>query len=144
MNESYFVYDQNWKACKIDAAKYLVSLQKLDDTIWQVNNYNFRGPLISIETYRDENVNVPNGYFAYFNEKGKIDSCGHSVRGLKNGTWYYYGDSIRPQVTREYEMGRLVSEEPVRSRAEEQNSWNPGDREAEFNGGIKNWLKYIQ
>jgi periplasmic protein TonB len=143
LNESYFVYDRNWKACKIDSAKYLISVQKLGDTIWQVNNYNFRGPLISIETYRDENASVPNGYFAYFNDKGKIDSAGHTVRGLKNGTWFYYGDSTAPQVIREYEMGRLISEEPV-ARSVRAVSSKPGDKEAEFDGGTKNWKKYIE
>ena len=81
--------------------------------------------------------------FAYFNQKGKIDSCGSTIKGLKIGKWYYYGDSTWPQVIREYEMGKLISEKP-NDPYKRDISLKPGEKEAEFSGGEKSWKKYLE
>jgi len=143
--EFFLVYDRNWQPCKIDSAHYLAYVQNINDTTWQWSYYNYAGPLVNIETYKDEKATIPHGYFAYFNEQGKIDSGGNTLKGLKNGTWYYYEDSTSPQLTREYEMGRLLNEKRTeKTDAFEMISIEPGEKEAEFRGGTKNWIKYLE
>jgi len=70
-NEYILVYDGDWKPCKPDSAEYLAFVQKLNDTAWQWNYYNYRGPALVVETYKDEDATIANGYFGYFNKKSK-------------------------------------------------------------------------
>ena len=142
--EFFLVYDRNWQPCKIDSAVYMAYVQNINDTTRQWNYYNYTGPLINIETYKDEKATIPHGYFAYFNAKGKIDSCGFTFNGLKNGKWYYYNDSLRPQLIREYEMGKLVNEKTAEPRGIKDVSLKPGEKEADFTGGTSNWTRYLQ
>jgi protein TonB len=142
--ELFFLYDSKWEPCKPEMAKYLAFVQHPDDTTWRWNYYHFTGPLIRIETFKDEDATIPNGYFGYFDKKGKIDSAGFTIKGLKNGSWYYYGDSITPQLTKEYAMGKLIREKLTEPRPEADAVTKPGDKEADFPGGVKNWVKYLQ
>jgi len=139
----FYLYNSNWKPCKQDSARYFTHVQKLDDSTWRWEYYNFSGPLLTIETYKDENGTIPNGYFAYFNKKGKIDSGGYTSNGLKNGTWYYYGDSTRPQKIQDYEMGHLVKEK-LADAPSANNLLKSGEKEANFAGGEKAWKKYLE
>lgn len=141
--ELFLLYDSKWNPCKPASAQYLAFIQQLDDTTWRWNYYHFTGPLLRIETFKDEDATVPNGYFAYFNKKGKIDSAGYTVKGIKNGSWFYYGDSITPQFTKEYDMGKLISEK-VTEQQRSTYTEKPGNQHADFPGGTKNWIKYLE
>jgi len=143
-SEYFLLYDQNWNPCKADSAKVLVYVQKLNDSAWQWNYYQFKGPLFHIETSSDENGKTLNGYVAYFNASGKIDSAGYVTHGLKNGKWYYYEDSIKPQITAEYEMGKLLQKERTKKLSESDMQLKPGEKEADFPGGTSKWVKYLQ
>jgi periplasmic protein TonB len=141
-DEKYYVFNNNWEPCDLDTATYMAYVQKFADTIWQWNYYHLWGRLINVETFKDEKATMPNGYFAYYNKAGKIDSCGQVINGFRDGTWYLYGDSIKPQVKKEYAGGRLISEKSISSIAEDPSTGNGS--EASFKGGAKGWVNYLQ
>lgn len=139
--EYLYLFDSEWKPCKEDAATYMAYVQKINDTAWRWSYYNFWGSLLTVETFKDEKATVANGYFGYFDKNGKIDSGGYVVNGLLNGTWYLYGDSIKPQVIHEYEMGRLVNSRPVKQQSDNEKF---SGKEAEYKGGTKSWIHYLE
>lgn len=150
---SYYVFNANGEPCKIEEGKFIGILEKLADTAWQWKYYNFTGPIISVETYRDREMTLPHGYFAFFDDNGIIDSSGFTSKGKKNKTWYYYSDSLTVWQSEEYNNGILIkrmSGAELRSRSK-----NPGDtndtsefdqveKEATFRGDIKAWVKYLE
>ncbi|MET0391979.1 MAG: energy transducer TonB, partial [Chitinophagaceae bacterium] len=144
-NEFYLLYDRNWQRCEADSAYYMAYVQKKDDTTYQWNNYRYTGPLISVETYRDEAGNIPNGYFAFFDARGIIDSAGSTLGGRKHGSWYYYNDTLGVDKEDKYENGRLTERIFAADRKRDTTHY-PDDREAHFtaSGDEKDWRKYIE
>jgi protein TonB len=151
-NVTLYVFDQNWKGCKLEEAKYLACQQKLGDTAYEWKYYQFDGPLLSIETYKDKETNIPHGAFTYYGADGQMDSSGYTFEGKKNDWWYYYTDSFTLWKKEKYEMGKLVTRmdlasieaerEENRKKAETEKHW--GEVEAVFKGGTEDWGKYIQ
>lgn len=151
-NVSFYVFDENWKGCKPEDAKYLGSLHKLGDTAYEWKYYHYQGPLISVETYKDKEATIPHGEFIYYGPDGKMDSSGYTFEGRKNGWWYFYTDSFTLWKKEKYDMGRLMESmdisaieaerEQNRKQAESEKHW--GEVEAEFKGGVEDWIKYVQ
>jgi protein TonB len=146
---SIYVYDEKWNPCNIEDAKYLAQVEKIDDTIWQWKNYNFTGPLLSIETYKDADSHFPHGYFAWFDQNGLIDSAGMVTNGKKHGTWFYYTDTLSVWQSEQFNNGLLLEKkDSVQLREERRKNdsigFLPGDKEAIFKGGDKAWIKHLQ
>lgn len=149
MEPSYFVFDKEGNPCKIENAYYFGVLQKLSDSAWQWKYYNFSGPMISIETYKDEQMTIPNGYFAFFDEKGMLDSCGLSQNGRKDKTWRYYTDSLTVWQTEEYSNGKLLERKDQKRldderKTPEKTTFTRVEVEANFKGGVESWKKYLE
>ncbi len=146
---NFYAFDQNWKPCDAEMAKYLGCLEKLNDSCYQWKYYHFEGPLISIETYRDPDAAVPHGYFAFFDANGNLDSAGTVFEGRRHEKWHYYTDTFSVWQVLEYEKGILIKKkdhtelEAERKRNEAEPLW-PDDKEAVFKGGLKAWLKYLE
>lgn len=148
-NVNIYAFDENWKSCTIENAKYLSFQERVSDTVWEWKNYNFSGPLISIETYKDEKAAIPHGYFAWFDSNGLIDSAGFTYEGKKDKTWYYYTDTLSVWQIMEYDKGKLISSKDLAMLTEERRKndsigLKPGDKEAVIKGGDKAWIKYLQ
>ncbi len=148
-NISYYVFDAAWKPCKAEEAVYFASCEKLNDTAWQWKNYHFAGPLLSVETYKDEEASIPHGYFAWFDNNGIIDSSGETFEGKKHGSWLYFTDTLSVWQTEKYERGVLIERKDSialrRERGEIESLQSyPDEKEAAFRGGNKGWLKYLQ
>ena len=147
-----YVFDENWKGCKLEEAKYLASQQKLGDTAYEWRYYQFDGPLLSVETYKDKEASVPHGSFTYYGTDGQMDSTGHTFESKKNDWWYYYTDSFTLWKKEKYEMGKLLTRmdmaaidaerEENKKKTETEKHW--GEVEAVFKGGTDDWAKYIQ
>lgn len=151
-NVTFYVFDENWKGCKLEEAKYLASQQMLGDTAYEWRYYQFDGPLLSVETYKDKEANIAHGSFTYYGTDGQMDSSGYTFEGKKNDWWYYYTDSFTLWKKEKYEMGKLVihmdlasieaEREENRKKSEVEKHW--GEVEAVFKGGTEDWVKYIQ
>ena len=148
--ETYYVYDENWKPCAVDAAKYLAVVNKLNDTTFEWKYYNYTGPLVYVRTYKDQAATILNGYLAYFDTKGSIDSSGYALNGNRDSTWYFYDDTLFIWLQKEYNNGELIStiNNYEKQKEDEKAGIKPpvlesGEIEAEFPGGAKAWMKYL-
>src|SRR5947209_16431977 len=87
-NESFYVFDSDWKPTKIESAHFLLHTHRVNDTCWQFDYYNFMGPLIKMEQYRDKDGAEINGDSRHYNEKSYLDSTGYFVNGKRNGKFF--------------------------------------------------------
>lgn len=143
-----YVFDENWKGCRPEDAKYLLHQEKLSDTTYELRYYNYEGPMLTMETYKDENGKIPHGEFIYYGENGQMDSSGYCVNGKKHDWWYHYTDSFTVWKKERYDMGKLVERmdlAAIESEKEKQKAEEHfGESEAIFKSGDAEWIKYIQ
>jgi periplasmic protein TonB len=139
--EVIHVFDKEWKPCDPSKAVFMASVTRPDDSTYQWNYYHFTGPILSIESYKDERSEIANGYFAWFDSLGRIDSSGFSLLGRKHGHWHYYSDKMTIRTTIEYENGKLVKQTDWDSVNKKPKK--PDDKPAEFRSGNLEWSRYI-
>jgi periplasmic protein TonB len=145
-----FVFDKDWKPCKTENAHYLIAENKLDDTTYEVKYYHFSGPMISVETYRNEQRTALHGLIAFYDSKGRIDSIGYSYDGKKHGSWTFFNDSMVTIRTEKYDHGKLVEKKNAAELKAEREEMlakgyvlNPGEKEARFKDGENEWRTYL-
>jgi periplasmic protein TonB len=143
--ESFYVFDSAWNPTKIETARFFLHTYPLNDTCWQWDYYNFTGPLIRTEQYRDKEGNEMNGVSYHYNKRGYIDSSAHFSNGKRNGESYKLsGDSLNHRIKYVYLNDTLiekvnldtVKKDPVVSVKDD-------EKESEYPGGLKAWSKYL-
>ena len=148
---SFYVFNEKKEPCKIEDATYLGVLEKLSDTAYQWKYYHYSGSLIRIETYVNKSLEIPHGYFAYFDARGRIDSGGYIYNHQKDQMWFHFNDSIKIIQTEDYYRGTLL-ERKTREDLEKERNDNKNDssvdpkleKEANFRGGEAGWRKYLE
>lgn len=104
-----YVFDENWKPTKIKTAKFLLHAHQVNDTCWQWDYYNFAGPLIKSEQFRDGEGKELNGISYNYNLAGFLDSTTTFRRGKKNGdAWKLSGDSLKFRFKYVYRDDSLI------------------------------------
>jgi periplasmic protein TonB len=141
--DQFFLFDTAWKAASARKAAYIARVQHIDDTTWQWNYYNVSGPLINIESFRDEKADIPNGYCAWFDTKGRIDSAGSSINGRKHGDWFYFNDEMAITMVDQYNNGKFIQQISGKDFNKRPESL-PGDSDATMEGGTATWKKYLE
>ena len=145
--EYFYLYDSAWNSCKAENAKYMAFVKEVNDTTYRWNYYNYTGPIITVETYRDKDAKIPNGFFAWYDSNGIIDSSGYTVNGKKSGNWYTYSDTlsvIAGQKWKEGKLIRMIDYTDGYKTTDDPNDSLRGDVAAHFEGGINGWLQYLQ
>jgi periplasmic protein TonB len=115
-DETVYVFDANWKPSKVKNARYLLHRHQTNDTCWQWDFYNFKGPLIKSESYRDKDGSILDGDSRYYNDKGICDSV----------SFYHLGKKV------DFDMS--LNDSSV---------FNKVEKESEYPGGIKAWNKFL-
>ncbi len=159
--EAFYMLDANMKSTSQELAKYFIHAKKINDTCWQFDTYNMRGPIISSEQYKDEKAQNANGRSYYYNNAGTVDSVGEYKNGVVNGTWYYFNDTGKVILKKEFLIGLLSSTEDLSKSDSIKNINNSsvkmGDQkivakagdfvsieiESDFHGGQKQWINYL-
>lgn len=151
ISETYYAFDANWKPSSLENADYLSLVRKLNDTTYQWYNYNIDGPLFSVETYEDENYSILNGFVAYYDKEGRIDSSGYVKKGKRHKTWYFYTDTLSIIFQKDYEDGILIGTIDLESKRKEDSrkekipeGFEEVEKEADFEGGVKLWVEYLE
>ena len=150
-NESYYIFDAKWNPMKnINKAKFFLHSHKINDTCWQFDYYNFTGPRIKTESYRDQDAKIPNGFFAYYNNDGYLDSCGYVASWHKDQYWtYFHAETGKVYMRKTYDHGMLVKTEDYGNEHEEekveteQSTFSKVEIESEFEGGAKGWQTFL-
>ena len=151
-NIQFFIFDENWKASTMEKAKYFSALERLSDTAYEMKTYNFAGPIISIETYRDAEATTLHGRFVHYNTNGRMDTLGFTTNGHKDRWWYYYTDSFTLWQKEQYDNGKLLKKMGVAEMEEESRQRKQSldttikkvEIEATFDGGEKKWRKHLE
>lgn len=132
-------------------AKFFIHVYKTGEGLWQFDHYNFSGPMIRTESFKDEEGTQPHGFFAYYNAKGILDSCGNVFEKRKDGRWTYF-DAATGKVyqTKEYDKGTHIRTQ-VFDLAKKEEKEEPDNKklflqvevESEFPGGLAGWGRYL-
>ena len=144
---TFYAFDAKWQPAKsMDSCTYFMHEMQKSDTEFICRYYQKVGPMIRQEVYKDVDLSVPNGFFCWYNEKGKIDSSGHVVNAKKDSRWeYYLGDSLQPTYYDEYSDGKFIKRVISQKNADsEKVETDVTQKEAVFQKGVKDWNKYLQ
>lgn len=162
--EAFFAFREDWSPVNdINVAAYFMHRVKENDTTYVCRFYQNKGPMVKCETYKDENLEIPHGRFAWYNRLGNIDSIGMVSNGKKDSYWDYRNPdgSIAISVFYEkgsriwtrnfstnittYADGRMID---LNSKAYKDSIaaiFAETDRKpAEFKGGVQGWIKYLE
>jgi protein TonB len=144
-DESFYVFDADWNATKIETAHFLLHTHRINDTCWQFDFYNFLGPLIKMERYRDKEGTVINGISRHYNKKGLIDSTGNFHNGKRNGEFIKLeGDPLKPRWKYIYREDSLIDAIDLEMEKKDSSLSYKDEKESEYPGGVRAWIRYIQ
>jgi periplasmic protein TonB len=149
--EAFYMLDANFKGTTQEKAVYFMHSVKESDSSWKFDTYNIAGPMISSEHYKDEKAGVLQGAAVYFNAKGTRDSAGNYYNGIPNGSFYYFNDTGRAYIQKEFSNGILLQTiDRIKKDSIDAAEWKRKkdtvkslEIESEFPGGIGNWGKYL-
>jgi periplasmic protein TonB len=143
-NESFYVFDVDWKPTKIETAHFMLHTHLVNDTCWQFDFYNFLGPLIKMEQYRDKDGNEINGVSHHYNEKGLIDSTGHFRYGKRNGEFLKLsGDPLKYKWKYIYRDDSLIEVVNIEKQKKDSSVSFKDEKESDYPGGLKGWQRYM-
>lgn len=165
LEASYYALSAKWTPLDdINQAVYIMAELRFNDTLYVCRYYLKEGPMVFQQSYSDKSLSVKNGYFAWYNASGRVDSMGMYIKNRKEGTWRHaINDSIKPNVLKFYHDGDLtrvidfgagqVKDEKGEliptsfdSTLYDLRNMNPGpaDKSATFkSGGIPGWGRYL-
>jgi periplasmic protein TonB len=143
-NESFYVFDADWKPTKIESAHFMLHTHQVNDTCWQFDFYNFLGPLIKVERYRDKDGTEINGVSRHYNKQGYIDSTGQFSRGKRNGEFIKLtGDPLKSKWKYIYQDDSLIEVIDLdKQKKDSAKSYND-EKESDYPGGLKGWQRYM-
>ena len=144
--EEFYLLDENGKGTTIDKARYIIRTQKVNDTSYKWDTYNFTGPLIKSTTTKDSRGEIANGKSVFYDSKGQADSMGNYSNGIPNGNWWFLNDTGRVVLQKTYDMGNLVKvRDFIAEDSIEKLHKKDTDhvKESEFPGAAKGWIRFL-
>ncbi|MFT3825537.1 MAG: TonB family protein [Chitinophagaceae bacterium] len=151
--EFFYAYDENWKGTTLEHAVYIEHVQKFSDTCWQWDTYNLWGPMIKSEQYKDKEGSIPHGRFAFYNESGRIDSLTRFRNNLAEGSWFYFNDTAKVILQKNYANGKLIrtidylKTDSLNELVKPDTSiktFTKIEVESEFKGGAGSWRSFLE
>ena len=140
-----YVFDADWKPTTVSSAHFLVHTHKIADTCWQFDFYNFLGPLIKTEQYRDKEATAINGISRHYNKKGLIDSTGEFHFGKRNGEFFKLaGDPLKYKWKYIYREDSLIEVIDLEKQKKDTLVSFNDEKESDYPGSVKGWIRYIQ
>lgn len=153
IQDGYYYLDANENPVKEDKATVILQVRSVGDSCKQFNYYHILGPLIRTETYKQGNYSIPQGFFAWYDSWGRVDSTGFYDHGLPDKSWYYMDDNCAIIHLKTYEKGILIKDSlyskplnyalKINSKDSTGRSSKALDIESSFPGGPPAWLRYI-
>jgi protein TonB len=142
--ESFYVFDADWKPTKVKHAVYLLRIHQVNDTCWQWDYYNNLGPLIKVQRFRDQQGKLLHGLSYYYDAHGKIDSTGLYRNGRKNGEFLRFkGDSLRLVTTSIYREDSLIEVIYPAKQKKDSVVKYADEKESDYPGGVRTWKGYL-
>jgi len=127
----------------IKKARSFIAIKKYSENLFERLDYKLGAPLVKLRSYRDSNLTILNGPYLEYYPSGELNIKGQYENSLQEGDWYYYSDSGKSMLTEKYVKGKLIESNPP-DTAKKTGPFNKGDREADWAGGTRKWIKYLQ
>jgi protein TonB len=112
-----------------------------------MDTYNYVGPLISSEHFKNAEMTVYNGLQTFYHRTGFIDSTGNIENGVLQGDWQYFNDTGRLAFKKKYDKGVLTYFEDVINNPDTSKSKDTTDSkdemESSFPGGLRAWQRFL-
>jgi protein TonB len=142
--ESFYVFDANWKPTKIQTAHFALHIRQVNDSCWQWDYYNFIGPLIKTEQYRDQDGKELDGVSRYYNKKGLLDSAGTYRLGKKNGDFWKWSDGTSKNAFKYvYREDSLIETIDLQNQKKDSSVRYSDEKESDYPGGAAGWRRYL-
>lgn len=77
--------DDNGITDKQENAKFLIVEKQINDTSFERLDYNFKGPMITIATFREKDLKTLNGIYADYSSSGTLPQVGNTLIIKKMG-----------------------------------------------------------
>jgi protein TonB len=141
--ETLYAFKKDWsRTPSLDSAAFIMSVFKENDTLYTCRSYQIYGPMISWESYKDAALEIANGDFIWYNIKGEKDSSATFLNDNKIS----FDDNTKTVVKN---ANNAINKQAVEGDSTKQKlvdvNIDPADSHpAEFNGGIKGWMKYLE
>ncbi|WP_207493704.1 energy transducer TonB [Aridibaculum aurantiacum] len=160
----YYLYDKEWEAVKnIATADYIMQVSSIGDSLYVSRIFKGAGYLWRQESYKDADQTIAEGEFAWYDDKGRIDSSGMVHNRLKHGDWNYYDDTLGIYLSIKYEKGKELQRKDYRNKTItnatgiktfeqakvetdtiQSIKGYPDEKEAVFKGGSQHYRKYLE
>lgn len=141
-SEAFYLFDAKMNGVqKQEDAAYFGRLMKVSDTCWVWDFYSLLGPKIKRIQYKNDQMQSPHGKLLYYNKNGYWDSTGFAYDNLRHGDWYYYNDTGKAILRKQYQMGQLTS--TTNFDTVQNDTDTAGAQESVFPGGLEKWKYYL-
>ncbi|HLA54131.1 MAG TPA: energy transducer TonB [Flavitalea sp.] len=143
--ETFYAFDKEWnQLLSLDNAAYFARMKRLNDTLWQWDVYNNKGPMIASQQMNNPETKTLSGWQMYYDSKGLLDSMGAISNGRMDGEWSYLDDSVNFVTTKIFSTGILLSVKDLRNKDNvDQKPTYSDEKESTFPGGLAKWHGYI-
>ncbi|GAO42642.1 energy transducer TonB [Flavihumibacter petaseus] len=143
-DENFYVFDANWKGAEIEQAVYMLRTYKVNDTCYQWEFYNFKGPILRSEQSRDKDGDIMHGVCYHYDGNGILDSISRFYQGKKHGeSARLKTDSFRYDIVYTYENDQLVKTEKAGEHQKREDLQFDLGIESEYPGGVGAWSNYL-
>jgi len=159
-SDLFYVFKKDWTPAKdFNNATYFMQTKIENDSTYTCMYYQKNGPMVKWETFKDKNLQTPNGIFAWYNSRGDLDSSGIYINGQKDQVWKLgFNDKGEPKIIELYENGIFVKKTNYETKkvtsanstkeqlleTKKDTTSNKKDKPAKYpNGDISGWIDYI-
>ncbi len=160
--ESFYLFKSDeTPTSNLKEAFYIQHVKKVNDTCFVSSYYNYVGPMIRQETFKDYDLTVPHGRFVWYRANGSLDSSGLVYNGKKDGWWEYTEPDSGKLIRSEwYDKGKLLEKTDYFNKRRYYNDGRVEDLdqpkdtstkkdsvvqiEATQKGGMKAWKQYLE
>jgi periplasmic protein TonB len=153
IQDGYYFLDADEHPVKEEKATVILHVTSVGDSCKQFNYYHILGPLLRTETYKQGSYTLPQGFFAWYDGWGRVDSTGYYDHGLPDKSWYYMDDNCAVTRLKTYDRGTLMKDTlysmPQNLMLKKNLKDSMGDSsqvvdvESVFPGGPPAWLQYL-
>ena len=150
-NNKLIYLDAAGAPVKAKHAKRLRQINRLNDSLYEINLYKMDGPRISSIQSNTADGAVPDGYWISYDARGYADTIGHFDRGERDGYWTLKQEG-RYLGKQYYEHNKLIWQ---KDSAQLHREWLDDSakavaagkpnvfQKAGYPGGDQGWLRYL-
>lgn len=143
---SFYLFNADWQNYRegIDSPSFILHIHQMNDSCWQWDFYNFKGPLIKTAQYRDSKGKELNGISHYYNERGWLDSIAVYQSGKKHGNFYKLAtDTFNYKIKYKYQDDSLIEVVYYDDEKKDSGITYKDEKESEYPGGLGQWSRYL-